>query len=52
MVENAMKSGSFAYLAKPVDIKQLMDVISQTLVLTEDEKNPRGKTDGTEQQNP
>ena len=37
MVENAMKYGSFAYLAKPVDIKKLMDVISQTL--QEQEKN-------------
>ena len=41
MVENAMKSGSFAYLAKPVDIKKLMDVISQTLVL--EAKSGEGK---------
>ncbi len=33
MVENAMKSGSFAYLAKPVDIKKLMEVIDQTLAV-------------------
>ncbi|OGR84926.1 MAG: hypothetical protein A2901_01525 [Elusimicrobia bacterium RIFCSPLOWO2_01_FULL_54_10] len=38
MMENAMKSGSFAYLSKPVDITKLMEVISQTL----DISNPSG----------
>ncbi len=42
MVENAMTRGSFAYLAKPVDIRKLMDVIEQTLTV---EGRAKGRAD-------
>lgn len=36
MVEQAMKNGSFAYLAKPLDIKRLTEVIAETLKVKPD----------------